>query len=55
MKIRVRVVSNGKVVSGSAEVPNKAHFEAQLKFPKLVQKDKTKYTRKEKHKKDIAE
>ena len=29
---------------------NKMHLDAQIKFPHLIQKDKTKYTRKIKHK-----
>ena len=30
--------------------PNKVHLDAQIRFPHLVQRDRTKYTRKIKHK-----
>lgn len=33
-----------------AKIPNKMHLDAQIRFPARVQRDKTKYTRKTKHK-----
>ena len=33
-----------------SKIPNKMHLDAQIRFPHRVQKDKTKYTRKTKHK-----
>lgn len=37
-----------------SKIPNKMHLDAQIRFPHRVQKDKTKYTRKTKHKnKDV--
>lgn len=55
MKIKITVRSNGKAISGTKELPNKDHFEAQLKYPKLVYKDKTKYSRKAKYVKNKGE
>ena len=37
-----------------SKIPNKMHLDAQIRFPHRVQQDKTKYTRKTKHKnKDV--
>lgn len=52
MKTKVRIVDkiHGKVLEKEVSVPNKAHLEAQIKFKSAVFRDRTKYTRKIKHK-----
>ena len=52
MKQRVVLVDsiNSKTIVNEVNIPNKVHLDAQIRFPHLVQKDKTKYTRKIKHK-----
>jgi len=50
MRIKIRVVGPNKTLTGTKELPAKDHFIAQLKYPKIVQKDKTVYNRKVKHK-----
>lgn len=52
MKQKIRIVDkiHGKVTEREFEVPNKAHLEAQIKFKSSVFRDRTKYTRKVKHK-----
>lgn len=53
MKQKLRVTDvNGKTKEGEIEIPNKAHLEAQIKYPARVWKDKKKYNRKQKHKKE---
>ena len=53
MKKKVKIIDNinNKITEHEVEIPNKAHLEAQIRFPHLVHRDKTKYTRKVKHKK----
>lgn len=52
MKTKVRIVDkiHGKVLEKEVSVPNKAHLDAQIKFKSAVFRDRTKYTRKIKHK-----
>ena len=50
MKLKINLHDRGKTYSVTKEVPNKDHFAVQLKNPAVVYKDKTKYTRKAKHK-----
>lgn len=52
MKIKVKVTDNisGKVKTGEVTVRQRDHLEAQIKYPHRVQRDRTKYTRKTKHK-----
>lgn len=40
----------GKLVQKEMEIPAKDHLEAQIKYKHQVFRDKTKYTRKKKHK-----
>ena len=51
MKRKFRIVDNisEKVVEKEVEIPNKAHLDAQIRYPMRIYKDKTKYTRKTKH------
>ena len=51
MKQKIRITDNihNKVVEKEVEIPNKAHLETQIKYPARVHRDKTKYTRKQKH------
>ena len=51
MKQKIRIVDNisSKVVEKEVEIPNKAHLDAQIRYPMRIYKDKTKYTRKTKH------
>ena len=51
MKQKIKIVDNisKKVVEQEVEMPSKDHLAAQIKYPTRVYKDKTKYTRKQKH------
>ena len=51
MKQKVKITDNisKKVVEKEFEIPNKAHLDAQIRYPARVHRDKTKYTRKTKH------
>jgi hypothetical protein len=51
MKRKIRIVDNisKKVVEKEVEIPNKEHLDAQIRYPMRIYKDKTKYTRKIKH------
>lgn len=51
MKRKIKVVDkvNNKVVEGEVVVRNEDHFQAQLKYRARTYRDKTKYTRKQKH------
>ena len=52
MKKRITVRnSQGDVITGEHNVPNKLHFEIQQKNKSTMTKNKKAYTRKEKHKK----
>lgn len=50
MKINIKVVGPDKTIAGTQELRAEDHFIAQLKYPKIIQKDKTIYNRKIKHK-----
>jgi hypothetical protein len=51
MKRKVKMVDNvnNTIIQKEVEMPNKDHLAAQIKYPTRVYKDKTKYTRKQKH------
>lgn len=51
MKQKIRIVDNinHKVIESEKEIPNKMHLDAQIRYPARVFRDKTKYTRKTKH------
>lgn len=51
MKQKIKIVDNinHKVITSEKEIPNKMHLDAQIRYPARVFKDKTKYTRKQKH------
>jgi hypothetical protein len=51
MKRKVKMVDNvnNTVIQKEVEMPSKDHLAAQIKYPTRVYKDKTKYTRKQKH------
>ena len=51
MKQKIRIVDNinHKVIESEKEIPNKMHFEAQIRYRANVYRDRTKYTRKQKH------
>ena len=51
MKQKVKMIDNinNKVIEKEFEIPNKAHLDAQIRYPARVCRDKTKYTRKQKH------
>lgn len=52
MKRKIKVVGlDGKTLEGEINVDGKDHLAAQMKYRVNVIKDKTKYTRKRKHKK----
>ena len=50
-KQKIRIVDNinHKVIESEKEIPNKMHFEAQIRYRANVYRDRTKYTRKQKH------
>lgn len=50
MKLKINVHYKGKTYSSSKEIPNKDHLDAQIRYPHLIYRDKTTYTRKAKHK-----
>lgn len=52
MKRKIKITDNisGKVIEKEVEIPAKDHLEAQIKFPHIIFRDKTKYNRKIKHK-----
>lgn len=51
MKQKVKMVDNinNKVIEKEFEIPNKMHLDAQIKYRANVFRDKTKYSRKQKH------
>ena len=51
MKRKIRIVDNisKKVVEKEVNIPNKMHLDAQIRYRANIHKDKTKYTRKTKH------
>lgn len=51
MKKKIKVIDNtsNKVIEKEVSIPNKMHLDAQIRYPARVHKDKTKYTRKQKH------
>lgn len=51
MKQKIRIVDNikNKIIEKEVKIPNKAHLAAQIKYPARVHRDRTKYTRKQKH------
>lgn len=56
MKQKLKVTGvDGKVIEGEINIPNKAHLEAQIKYPSRIQESKKKYNRKQKHKKEYIE
>lgn len=57
MKQKIKVIDkvSGKVLEKEVEIPNKDHFEVQLKTKAHVFKNRKKYTRKLKHKKKDEE
>ena len=51
MRVKLKVKNfEGKKVEIEKEIPAKDHLEAQIKYKHKVFRDKTKYTRKRKHK-----
>lgn len=55
MRVKLKIKNfEGKKVEIEKEIPAKDHLEAQIKYKHKIFRDKTKYTRKSKHKnKDI--
>ena len=51
MKQKVKIVDSihNKTVEKEITIPNKMHLDAQIRYRANVHKDKTKYTRKQKH------
>ena len=52
MKRKINIKDKETTTQKEIIIPNKMHFEAQLKYPSRLSKDKTKYTRKKKHRKN---
>lgn len=51
MRVKLKIKNfEGKKVEIEKEIPAKDHLEAQIKYKHTVFRDKTKYTRKRKHK-----
>ena len=56
MKQKIKITDfNGKVIEKEVEKPNKYHCEVQRNTRMNIFRDKTKYTRKQKHKKKFDE
>ena len=56
MRVKLNIKGfDGKKVEKEKEIPAKDHLEAQMKYKHIVFRDKTKYTRKKKHKKKTDE
>lgn len=57
MKKKIKLINkiNNKTIEKEINIPNKLHFEIQKNNRYVVFKDKTKYTRKKKHKKNYDE
>lgn len=57
MKQKIKVIDKvtGKTLEKEVEIPNKDHFEVQLKTKSHIFKNRKKYTRKFKHKKKDEE
>lgn len=55
MKRKIKIIDNvsGKVIEGEKEVRNEMHFDVQRKTRAHVFRDRTKYTRKVKHKNKV--
>lgn len=55
MRVKLKIKDfKGKITEIQKEIPAKDHLEAQMKYKHQIFRDKTKYTRKKKHKnKDI--
>ena len=51
MKQKIRIVDNinHKVIESEKEIPNKMCLDTQIRYRANVYRDKTKYTRKQKH------
>lgn len=51
MKQKIKIVDNisKKVVEKEVNIPNKMHLDVQIRYKANVHRDKTKYTRKQKH------
>ena len=49
MKRKIKMKDGNKVVEQEVKIPNKMHLDAQIRYRASVHKDKTKYTRKTKH------
>ena len=49
MKRKIKMKDGNKVVEQEVKIPNKMHLDAQIRYRASVHKDKTKYTRKQKH------
>ena len=56
MRVKLKVKNfEGKKVKIEKEIPAKDHLEAQIKYKHTVFRDKTKYTRKRKHKNNTTD
>ena len=49
-KVKVNDKRTGKVIEGEITIRSFDHFQGQLRNPHIVQRNKKKYTRKQKHK-----
>ena len=52
MKQQIKIKQGNKVIVGETNLRDEDHLRACIKYPSQVYKNKKKYTRKEKHKKD---
>ena len=51
MRVKLKIKNfEGKKVEIEKEIPSKDHLKAQIKYKHIIFRDKTKYTRKKKHK-----
>ena len=57
MRQKIKLIDkiSNKIVEKEVEMPNKMHLEAQIKYKSVKYRDKTKYTRKQKHRQNNNE
>lgn len=49
-RIRIKIKANGKTETKEKKIRDKAHLEAQIKYPQRIRRNKKRYQRSAKHK-----
>jgi len=55
MKQQIKIKQGDKVITGETNLRDEDHLKACIKYPSLVFKNKKRYSRKEKYKRDYKE